>query len=285
MYISNQLSKITVKDSLYLKKLGKTSNATFKKTNLKLKLSYQYKFKALQFFIKNSGGRNSSGQITVFSKGYKNKIKTPITNYSFRNKSLLFYSGLIFNKVLNKLSGLVLTSSGCATFLQVTQKHPLFLISRFKPVILFRPSLYKELSILKPQILIENLPFLIFQQKKNETISFIELLPLGGVKYTRSFGSSSYLLKLDTRTGLALLRLSSGLKKLVSIFSLSQAGSPTSTYLKTSLINTKSGDYRKKGLKPKVRGVAKNPVDHPHGGRTKAIKYPRSPWGKTTKFK
>ena len=31
------------------------------------------------------------------------------------------------------------------------------------------------------------------------------------------------------------------------------------------------------GKKPKVRGVAKNPIDHPHGGRTKAIKYPRTP--------
>jgi ribosomal protein L2 len=28
-----------------------------------------------------------------------------------------------------------------------------------------------------------------------------------------------------------------------------------------------------------------NPVDHPHGGRNKAIKYQRTPWGKTTKFK
>jgi large subunit ribosomal protein L2 len=33
------------------------------------------------------------------------------------------------------------------------------------------------------------------------------------------------------------------------------------------------------------RGVAKNPVDHPHGGRNKAIKYQRTPWGKTTKYK
>jgi ribosomal protein L2 len=28
-----------------------------------------------------------------------------------------------------------------------------------------------------------------------------------------------------------------------------------------------------------------NPVDHPHGGRTKAIRYPRTPWGKTAKYK
>jgi large subunit ribosomal protein L2 len=28
-----------------------------------------------------------------------------------------------------------------------------------------------------------------------------------------------------------------------------------------------------------------NPVDHPHGGRSSSVRYPRTPWGKTTKFK
>jgi ribosomal protein L2 len=32
-----------------------------------------------------------------------------------------------------------------------------------------------------------------------------------------------------------------------------------------------------------VRGVVKNPVDHPHGGRTRTILWPRTPWGKTAK--
>jgi large subunit ribosomal protein L2 len=49
--------------------------------------------------------------------------------------------------------------------------------------------------------------------------------------------------------------------------------------------NTKSGYWRSFGLKSIVRGVAMNPVDHPHGGRTKAIRYQRTPWGKTTKYK
>jgi large subunit ribosomal protein L2 len=51
------------------------------------------------------------------------------------------------------------------------------------------------------------------------------------------------------------------------------------------LTNTRSGYWRNFGLKPHVRGVARNPVDHPHGGRAKSIKYPRTPWGKTTKYK
>jgi large subunit ribosomal protein L2 len=79
--------------------------------------------------------------------------------------------------------------------------------------------------------------------------------------------------------------LSSGVKKVFSAFSLASEGSANLHILKNQWMNTKSGFWRQKGFKPKVRGVAKNPVDHPHGGRTKAIRYPRTPWGKTTKFK
>jgi large subunit ribosomal protein L2 len=49
--------------------------------------------------------------------------------------------------------------------------------------------------------------------------------------------------------------------------------------------NVKSGYWRSFGVKPIVRGVAMNPVDHPHGGRTKAVRYQRTPWGHTTKYK
>ena len=45
----------------------------------------------------------------------------------------------------------------------------------------------------------------------------------------------------------------------------------------------KAGLRHRLGLSPRVRGVAMNPNDHPHGGRTKAVKYPRTPWGKTTR--
>jgi large subunit ribosomal protein L2 len=41
----------------------------------------------------------------------------------------------------------------------------------------------------------------------------------------------------------------------------------------------KAGHLKTIGIKPKVRGVAKNPVDHPHGGRTKTNKPEVSPWG------
>ena len=46
----------------------------------------------------------------------------------------------------------------------------------------------------------------------------------------------------------------------------------------------KAGFNIKKGFRPSVRGVAKNPVDHPHGGRTKSNSPERTPWGRVAKY-
>ena len=46
---------------------------------------------------------------------------------------------------------------------------------------------------------------------------------------------------------------------------------------------TTAGFWRQLGFAPQVRGTAKNPNDHPHGGRTGAIRYPLTPWGRTAK--
>ena len=48
----------------------------------------------------------------------------------------------------------------------------------------------------------------------------------------------------------------------------------------------KAGRVRHKGRRPHVRGVAMNPIDHPHGGgegRTSGGRHPVTPWGKPTK--
>jgi large subunit ribosomal protein L2 len=52
--------------------------------------------------------------------------------------------------------------------------------------------------------------------------------------------------------------------------------------------HSKAGNNRWLGKRPHVRGVAKNPVDHPHGGgegKSKGGRHPVSPWGKLTKGK
>ena len=47
----------------------------------------------------------------------------------------------------------------------------------------------------------------------------------------------------------------------------------------------KAGRNRLKGIRPSVRGIAMNPVDHPHGGRTNGGMPSVTPWGKPTRGK
>jgi large subunit ribosomal protein L2 len=47
----------------------------------------------------------------------------------------------------------------------------------------------------------------------------------------------------------------------------------------------KAGCSRHAGVRPSVRGIAMNPVDHPHGGRSNGGCHPMTPWGKPTRGK
>ena len=47
--------------------------------------------------------------------------------------------------------------------------------------------------------------------------------------------------------------------------------------------NTRAGFWRNIGVKPQVRGVVKNPIDHPNGGRARTVFRPKTPWGKIAK--
>jgi len=92
------------------------------------------------------------------------------------------------------------------------------------------------------------------------------------------------IVKMDTRLNTSLIRLPSGVLKMFSIYALGSLGNVGFRDNKDIKIN-KAGYFKNNGKKSLSRGVAKNPHDHPHGGRTKSIKYPRTPWGKTTKYK
>jgi large subunit ribosomal protein L2 len=70
---------------------------------------------------------------------------------------------------------------------------------------------------------------------------------------------------------------------MVSIFCFVTLGRSSNINHKKEFF-TKAGFYRKKGYRPSVRGVAMNPVDHPHGGRTKTSSPEYTPWGKIAKF-
>ena len=111
-------------------------------------------------------------------------------------------------------------------------------------------------------------------------IHAIELRPGGGAKMGRSAGARVQLVaKEGTR---AQLRLPSGEMRYVDVRCRASIGEVGNS--EQSNINWgKAGRNRWKGKRPTVRGVAMNPVDHPHGGgegKTSGGRHPVSPWGK-----
>jgi len=113
----------------------------------------------------------------------------------------------------------------------------------------------------------------------------VEMKPGKGGQIARSAGSYAQLVGRDQ--GMAILRLNSGEQRLVPSGCFASVGA-VSNPDHANISDAKAGRSRWRGKRPHVRGVAMNPVDHPHGGgegRTSGGRHPVSPWGKPTKGK
>jgi large subunit ribosomal protein L2 len=113
----------------------------------------------------------------------------------------------------------------------------------------------------------------------------VEMKPGGGGKMARAAGSYVQLVGRDT--GYALLRLGSGEVRMVRGECMATIGAVSNPDQQNINLG-KAGRNRWLGRRPAVRGVAMNPIDHPHGGgegRTSGGRHPVTPWGKPTKGK
>ena len=115
------------------------------------------------------------------------------------------------------------------------------------------------------------------------TVHGIELKPGKGAQLVRSAGASAQLVAREG--SYVTLRLRSGeMRKVLAECRATLGEVSNSEHSLRSL--GKAGAKRWKGIRPTVRGVAMNPVDHPHGGgegRTSGGRHPVSPWGFPTK--
>ena len=115
------------------------------------------------------------------------------------------------------------------------------------------------------------------------TIHCVELKPKKGAQVARSAGSSVQYVAKDA--GYASLRLKSGEVRKVLTSCRATIGEVSNSEHSLKSVG-KAGAKRWMGIRPTVRGVAMNPVDHPHGGgegRTSGGRHPVSPWGTPTK--
>ncbi|RMF12674.1 MAG: 50S ribosomal protein L2 [Alphaproteobacteria bacterium] len=113
----------------------------------------------------------------------------------------------------------------------------------------------------------------------------VEMKPKKGGQIARAAGSYAQLVGRDQ--GYAILRLTSGEQRIVRGECMATVGA-VSNPDNQNVTLAKAGRSRWMGKRPSVRGVAMNPVDHPHGGgegRTSGGRHPVTPWGKPTKGK
>ncbi len=112
------------------------------------------------------------------------------------------------------------------------------------------------------------------------SIHCIEMLPGKGAQLARSAGTSVRLLAREG--AYAQLRLRSGEIRKVHIECRATIGEVGNEEHSLRTIG-KAGANRWRGIRPTVRGICMNPVDHPHGGRSNGGGHPVSPWGAPTK--
>ncbi|ODP38235.1 50S ribosomal protein L2 [Sphingomonas turrisvirgatae] len=111
----------------------------------------------------------------------------------------------------------------------------------------------------------------------------VELKPGKGGQIARSAGT--YVQVVGRDRGMVIVRLNSGEQRYVRGECMCTVGAVSNPDNGNTNL-AKAGRNRWKGIRPLTRGVAKNPVDHPHGGgegRTSGGRHPVTPWGKPTK--
>jgi len=108
----------------------------------------------------------------------------------------------------------------------------------------------------------------------------VEMKPRKGGQIARSAGAYAQYVGRDA--GWAILRLNSGEQRRVHGSCLATVGAVSNQDHANTVVG-KAGRSRWLGIKPQTRGIAMNPVDHPHGGRTKGGMHWTTPWGGAAK--
>lgn len=260
-----------------IQKLRTTSNASRSTFLLKTLIPLHF-LKIKKFFLSTTSsrrGRSKEGILCRTKGRVLLKHRYPLINLKFRTLSLSLIGGYYVTPLKLKTLSFIVSASGEACYIPTTSIHGLFHVSKF--ISTFTKDKYlRQYSYLSTFIKIPQICHLIWQLPKFKPISFLEIYPGKGSQYVKCAGSKSFITKTNTKTSLALVKLPSGVHKTFSTYSVGALGRiPLVDKVLKSQSN--AGFFKKLGKKSLSRGVAKNPVDHPHGGRNKAIRYQRTP--------
>ena len=226
--------------------------------------------KALTEGLMGNGGRNNRGRITARRRGGGHKKRYRIVDFKRRRFDVAaVVERLEYDPNRSAFIALVRYDDGELAYIIAPQR--------------LRPGdsvVSGERCDIKPgnAMPMENIPV-------GTIIHNIEMKPGSGGKIARAAGTYAQLIGKDS--GFAQLRLGSGELRMTSAKCMATIGAvsnPDNQNIKLA----KAGRKRWMGKRPSVRGVAMNPVDHPHGGgegKTSGGRHPVTPWGVPTKGK
>lgn len=215
-----------------------------------------------------SGGRNNAGRITTRHVGGGHKQHYRIIDFK-RNK-------LDISAVVERLEYDPNRTANIALVLFKDGERRYIIAP--KGLVVGQEIISSENAPVKPGncMPLRNIPM-------GTTVHCVELKPGKGAQLARSAGAS---VQLVARDGVhATIRLRSGEMRKVMADCKAVIGEVSNSEHNLSSLG-KAGASRWRGVRPTVRGVVMNPVDHPHGGgegRTSGGRHPVSPWGMPTK--
>lgn len=215
-----------------------------------------------------TGGRNNAGRITTRHRGGGHKQHYRVIDFK-RNKDGIpgKVERLEYDPNRSAFIALVLYADGERRYILAPKG-----VSAGTEIMSGNESPIKAGNCL----VLRNIPV-------GSTVHNIELKPGKGGQMARSAGTSAQLVAREG--AYATLRLRSGEMRKVHVdckATIGEVGNSEHSLRKLG----KAGATRWRGVRPTVRGVAMNPVDHPHGGgegRTSGGRHPVSPWGMPTK--
>ncbi len=220
--------------------------------------------------LTKTGGRNNRGRITSWQKGGGHKRK--YRKIDFKRKKFDIEANverIEYDPNRSAFIALIKYNDGELSYILAPQKLSVGdkVISSSKADI--KPGNSMPLSSVPVGTIVHN----------------VELKPGKGGQLARSAGS--YIQVIGKDLSYSILRLTSGEVRLVLSSCMCSVGSVSNPDNQNQNLG-KAGRSRWLGKRPSVRGVAMNPIDHPHGGgegRTSGGRHPVTPWGKPTKGK
>jgi large subunit ribosomal protein L2 len=224
--------------------------------------------KALTEGLHSKGGRNNLGRITMRRRGGGAKKAYRIIDFKRRKWDVpATVERIEYDPNRTAFIALVTYTDGVQSYIIAPQR------------VAVGDVLYAGENVdIKPgnALPLKNIPV-------GTIIHNVEMKPLKGAQIARSAGSYAQL--VGRADGYAQIKLGSGEVRLVPEGCMATVGA-VSNPDNFNVVIGKAGRNRHLGIRPSVRGVAMNPVDHPHGGgegKTSGGRHPVSPWGKKTR--